>query len=222
MSCIKRKLFSVLLLTSLAVILAACVGDESALTDTMPDPTQTVETDPVPEPSQEPEDGSVSESSHEADSDQEPGSIWEPDLSWESGSVELEEPWVYCRDDMTEAVEIAGFSLNIPPLSNFTVAVIPGEVIQVTYPRDEFDSIVVCKSPYIPEEGDIHDDNSEYPETSVITVREVDVSVRRDGDAIYMAAFTAADGIYSVSCTAGMTETEVTQTIAELMEANAK
>ena len=213
-----KKLFSVQLLLTLTVILAACTGEEVTLPDTEADDAWTLETEPVSEPSQGQGYDSVSEPSHEADSEIE--TTWEPELSWESGSVELEEPWVYCRDDMVEAVEIAGFTFNIPPLSNFTVAVIPGEMIRVTFPRDEFDSIVVCKSPCEPEEGDISGDHSEYPETGLITVNKVDVSVRRDGDIIYVATFTSVDGTYCVSCTAGMTETEVTQILAELMEVN--
>lgn len=213
-----KELLSVLLLLTLTVGLTACAGEEGFASD----PIQTTETDSVPEPTQEPEPDSVPGSSQEPEAEPETWTTEDPELSWESGSVELEEPWVYCGDDMAEAVKIAGFNLSMPPLSNFTVAVIPGEMIEVTYPRDEFDKIVVRKSPGEPEEGDISGDDNEYPETGVITVNGADVSVRRDGDTIYVAAFTAADGVYCVSCAAGMTEKEVTQTLAELMEANAK
>ena len=213
-----KKLLSALLLLTLTVSLTACSGEEGYASD----PIQTTETDSVPEPTQEPEPGSMPEPFQESEIEPEIWATEDSELSWESGSVELEEPWVYCGDDMAEAVAMAGFALSMPPLSNFTVAVIPGEMIEVAYPRDEFDKIVVRKSPSEPEEGDISGDDNEYPETGVITVNGVDVSVRRDGDTIYVAVFTAADGVYCVSCTAGMTETEVTQTLAELMEANSK
>ena len=209
-----KNLLAVFLVLTLTVGLTACANETASVSD----PT----VDPVSETTREPESDPELETTREPESDPELETTWEPAPDPDSGNDELENPWINCRDDMAEAVEKAGFDFYIMPLSNFTVAVIPDEMIQVTFPRDEFDSIVLRKSPYEPEEGDISGDNNEYPETGVITVDGVDVRVRRDGDTIYVAAFTAVDGTYCVSCTAGMTEAEVTQTLTELMEVNAK
>ena len=139
-----------------------------------------------------------------------------------AASTEIRNPWIDCQDDMEMAVEKAGFDFEIFPLSNYTVSVIPDTMIQVKYPRNEFESIVIRKSPIVPESGDISGDFTKYPETDTLEIGGVEVEVRKDGDLIYAASFAAFDGAYSVSCSAGMTEAEVTSILEELLEANSK
>lgn len=138
-------------------------------------------------------------------------------------SAALANPWVDCQGDMEKAAEVAGFEFAIPALSNFTVAAIPGEMIEVRYPRSETETIELRKSPMEPDEGDISGDFNEYPGSAVIELENgVEVAVRGAGDRAYVASFVAFDGAYSIRCEAGMTRDEVVQIIGELLEANAK
>ena len=131
-------------------------------------------------------------------------------------------PWVDCGADMAKAVKAAGFEFAIPALSNYTVRAIPGEMIEVRYPRNETDTIILRKSPMEPDEGDISGDETEYPRKGTADLNGVEVSVRGDGKTVYVASFVAFDGSYSIGCTAGMTAQEALQIVKEVLAANAK
>lgn len=134
----------------------------------------------------------------------------------------LANPWMDCGMDLEKAVELAGFDLKIPALSNYTVRVIPGDTIEVTWPRSETESIALRKSINEPETGDISGDMTEYPKNVVMDVGGVEVTLRGEGDTIHVASFMAFDGAYSVSCAAGMAKSEVAQILKEVIAVNAK
>lgn len=131
-------------------------------------------------------------------------------------------PWVDCGADMAKAVKAAGFEFAIPELSNYVVRAIPGKLIEVRYPRNETDTIILRKSPMEPDEGDISGDETEYPKKGTADLNGVEVSVRGDGKTVYVASFVAFDGSYSIGCTAGMTAQEALQIVKEVLAANAK
>lgn len=134
----------------------------------------------------------------------------------------LANPWVDCGADMAKAVQTAGFEFAIPALSNYTVRAIPGQMIEVCYPKNETDTVILRKSPMEPDEGDISGDATEYPKKGTADLNGVEVNVRGDGETVYVASFVAFDGSYSVGCTAGMTSDEALQLVKEVLAANAK
>lgn len=134
----------------------------------------------------------------------------------------LANPWIDCGADLELAAQAAGFELAIPALANYTVRALPGEMIEVTWPRSETESIVLRKSVVEPEEGDISGDMNEYPKTVVTNVGGVEITLRGEGDAVYVASFVAFDGAYSVSCAAGMTKAETAKILQEVLTANEK
>lgn len=133
----------------------------------------------------------------------------------------LANPWTEFQD-MDEASEAAGFDFKIPALSNYVIRVIPGEMIEVTYPRNETEDIILRRSPNIGDSWDISGDYDNYPKNETLKVREVEVNIRKAGDIIYVAGFIADDGIYNMSSRDGITEKEIADILGDIIELNMK
>lgn len=137
--------------------------------------------------------------------------------------AQLENPWVDFGTDLDAAAEAAGIALAIPALSNYSVRVIPGEMIEVRYPRDDASEIELRKSLTEPESGDISGDFTEYPESAIVELESgVEVYTRGREGLVCVAAFVAFDGAYSVRCEAGMSQDEALQIVDELLTVNAQ
>ena len=125
-------------------------------------------------------------------------------------------PWVDCGDDLALAAEVAGFEFRIPALANYTVSVLPGELIKVTYPKDEVTDIVLCEAAVEPESGDLSGDYNDYPVEETRTISGIEAAIRGDSELIYVANFNIGDSWYCISCTGGLSEEELGASIAEL------
>lgn len=129
--------------------------------------------------------------------------------------VQIPNPWKDCGQDLNLAAKTAGFTLPMK-LSNYTVRAMK-DMIEVTYPLDEFRDVTIRKSSTEINNGDISGDYNIYPVKEDVKLDNgVIITIRRDNKKIYVMYFSAEQGYYSASCKYGMTLDEV-QKIYEIL-----
>lgn len=132
-------------------------------------------------------------------------------------STQIANPWHDCNDNLTQAAKIAGFKFPLN-LSNYTVRAMK-DMIEITYPLDEFREVTVRKS-WTNENGDISGDYNQYPINKTITLSNgVNVQTRGDKDKIYVMNMSAYSGYYSARCEKGMSVKEIEGIYEVLREA---
>ena len=129
--------------------------------------------------------------------------------------------WTDCRDNLECAGKIAGFEFPLI-LSNLQVRAMK-DMIEVTYPLDEFRDVVVHKTTEdLYNKIDISGDYNNYPIKDTLTLdNEVNLLVRRDNNLIYVAYLGASTGYYSINCSKGMTKKELQQVYSIIAEVEA-
>lgn len=112
--------------------------------------------------------------------------------------------WTDCRDNLECAGKIAGFEFPLV-LSNLQVRAMK-DMIEVTYPLDEFRDVVVRKTTEdLYNKVDISGDYNNYPIKDTLTLDNgVNLLVRRDNNLIYVAYLGASTGYYSINCSKGI------------------
>lgn len=138
-------------------------------------------------------------------------------LSGCTSMTQIPNPWTDCSMNLEQAYKIAGFKFPLA-LSNYTVRAMK-DMIEITYPLDEFRTVCVRKSM---KEGNISGDYTVYPvnETKILC-GGVPVNIRGDGEKIYVMSFSASNGYYSARCEKGMNLNEVEGIIQVISEAEA-
>lgn len=122
-------------------------------------------------------------------------------------NTQIANPWSDCNDNLTQAAKIAGFKFPLL-LSNYTVRAMK-DMIEITYPLDEFREVTVRKS-LTNETGDISGDYNKYPKNETIIIKGgVPIEIRGDKDKIYVINMSAYTGYYSARCEKGMSLKEV-------------
>lgn len=132
-------------------------------------------------------------------------------------NTQMANPWSDCNDNLAQAAKIAGFKIPLL-LSNYTVRAMK-DMIEITYPLDEFREVTVRKS-LSNETGDISGDYNKYPINETITIQGgVPIQIRGDKDKIYVMNMSAYSGYYSARCEKGMSLKEVEGIYEVLREA---
>ena len=124
-----------------------------------------------------------------------------------------------CGTDLAKAAELVHFELRIPELSNYTVSVIGGEIIDVSIPIDTDNDIYVRMRM-----------NCDSIENVTGTLWEIDpviedwngieVTALKEGDTYYSLGFGAGVGYYGVTCTDGMDRDSLYGYLESLYNAN--
>lgn len=83
------------------------------------------------------------------------------------------------------------------------------DMIEVTYPLDEFRNVVVRKSIDESKGVDNSGDYNEYDESILTLSNGVEINLRKKDGKIIVMYFSAESGCYSARCEKGMTEKEV-------------
>ncbi len=126
-------------------------------------------------------------------------------------------PWINCQDSLTKAAEISGFSFPLL-LSNYTVRAMK-DLIEIRYPLDETRYLLVRKGKKTFAHEDISGNYHYYPKTEkTVLDNQMTMTLRRDGQSVYVMLLTTDMYLYSVNCQKGMTLEEVRtiyQVIAE-------
>ena len=84
------------------------------------------------------------------------------------------------------------------------------DMIEITYPLDEFRNVIVRKSLTETDNLDISGDYNKYPISDEVVLKSgVVINVRRDNTKYYVAYFAAESGVYSINCQKGMSLNEL-------------
>lgn len=121
--------------------------------------------------------------------------------------VGMHNPWSECQENYSCAEKIAGFNMPLK-LSNYSVRAMK-DMIEVTYPLDEFRNVVVRKSIDESKGVDNSGDYNEYDESILTLSNGVEINLRKKDGKIIVMYFAAESGCYSARCEKGMTEKEV-------------
>ena len=117
-------------------------------------------------------------------------------------------PWIECGDNLECAAKKAGFQFPLV-LSNYQVRA-TFDMIEITYPLDEFRNVIVRKSLTETDNLDISGDYNKYPISDEVVLKSgVVINVRRDNTKYYVAYFAAESGVYSINCQKGMSLNEL-------------
>ncbi len=143
------------------------------------------------------------------------------DIGEKNKLVTMPNPWVDCHNDLSCAKKIAKFSFPLV-LSNFNVRATK-DMIEITYPIDEFRNVVVRKTTEkLYNKIDISGDYNKYPIEETLTFENgIEFKVRRDEKFIYVAYLGASSGYYSINCLKGITKKELFQIYTVIAEAEA-
>ena len=126
-------------------------------------------------------------------------------------------PWIDCGDNLECAAKKAGFQFPLV-LSNYQVRAM-SDMIEITYPLDEFRNVTVRKSLTETDNLDISGDYNKYPISDEVVLKSgVVINVRRDNTKYYVAYFAAESGVYSINCQKGMSLSEL-QGVFDVIEA---
>lgn len=126
-------------------------------------------------------------------------------------------PWIECGDNLKCAAKKAGFQFPLV-LSNYQVRAM-SDMIEITYPLDEFRNVIVRKSLTETDNLDISGDYNKYPISDEVVLKSgVVINVRRDNTKYYVAYFAAESGVYSINCQKGMSLSEL-QGVFDVIEA---
>lgn len=126
-------------------------------------------------------------------------------------------PWIECGDNLECAAKKAGFQFPLV-LSNYQVRAM-SDMIEITYPLDEFRDVIVRKSLTETDNLDISGDYNKYPISDEVVLKSgVVINVRRDNTKYYVAYFAAESGVYSINCQKGMSLNEL-QGVFDVIEA---
>ena len=126
-------------------------------------------------------------------------------------------PWIECGANLECAAKKAGFQFPLV-LSNYQVRAM-SDMIEITYPLDEFRNVIVRKSLTETDNLDISGDYNKYPISDEVVLKSgVIINVRRDNTKYYVAYFAAESGVYSINCQKGMSLNEL-QGVFDVIEA---
>ncbi|MDD6797545.1 MAG: hypothetical protein PUE71_04555 [Clostridia bacterium] len=133
---------------------------------------------------------------------------------------QIANPVVDCGNDMEKAAKITGFKLKLPALSNYSISVIGGNVIEVKFPKDESTDIFFRKS-----ETEVQNFSGIYLSTKPVTEtfnQGVEVQAQIENGKYYSLTFGAEDGYFCVGCTKGLSKDEMYSYLKELYDSNKK
>lgn len=123
-----------------------------------------------------------------------------------------------CKNNLEKAQEIAAFKFPVV-LSNFQVKAAK-DLIEVTYPLDEFKDVSVRKSTLNNDNIiDINRAIEKYPTEDILSLQNgVEVLVRKNEKKIYLAYLAADSGYYSIFCPKGLEKADIWQVYKMLAE----
>lgn len=121
--------------------------------------------------------------------------------------IGMPNPWTDCEYNLTQAAKIAGFKFPMK-LSNYSVRAMK-DMIQITYPLDEFRDLIVRKSTTSINNGDISGDYNEYPIKETVKLdKDVTGYMREYNGSVYVMYFKMGKNYYSLNCAKGMSKHE--------------
>lgn len=127
----------------------------------------------------------------------------------------------YNFDTLEEAAEMAGFSMTLPSSEDLPDWIIRTDyratktsLMEIIYPGDEDYSREIRFRKAITDKEDMSGDYNSYESESVINVNGRDVTIRMNGDKIYVALWRNGEFAYSARVSDGMTEEELTKLIS--------
>ena len=129
-------------------------------------------------------------------------------------------PWIECGDNLECAAKKAGFQFPLV-LSNYQVRAM-SDMIEITYPLDEFRNVIVRKSLTETDNLDISGDYNKYPVNKEYTLpNTVVVNIRGNEELVNVMYFGAESGCFSVQNNEGMSYDEIYQIFKMIEEVEA-
>lgn len=139
-----------------------------------------------------------------------------PEKAAGESTVEIPNPFADC-ETLEEATGITGFDMAVPEtLEGYdrpTVQVMSGTMIQVVYRNDKGESVSIRKAPG---SDDISGDYNEYAQNDTVSAGGLAVSMKGEQDLVHLATWTDDGYTYAVSVSSGLSESAMTELIAEI------
>lgn len=134
------------------------------------------------------------------------------------GQEQVTNPFVTYQS-LEEAQEAAGFTLSVPEsfegAGRREIAVIDGRIIDVTYLDGEDNRVLTIRKGT--GEEDISGDYNEYPQEDVTELEGLSVTVRGDGERIFLALWQEKGYSYAVSFDDGGTQDQLKEIMKTVM-----
>lgn len=128
-------------------------------------------------------------------------------------SVQIPNPFIPCAT-LQAAVDIAGFSLDAPAYDHTTIQAIEGEMIEVIYEdTSETEGLRIRKGVGT---DSISGDYNRYDSEETQTIAGVSVSVRKNGDLIFVTEWTDGGYAHSITSENGLTADELETLVSEV------
>ena len=149
------------------------------------------------------------------------GSAQDTSESESLNGEQIANPWVENKDQ-ADAQEQAGFSMELPSTlpegyESDGFQVIPGEILEADYVGKDEAKLCIRKATGT---DDPSGDYNEYNTVKTITVEDVSVTIKGDGDTIYLAVWNNGSYAWSIGVYngTGLTQQEMERLIAEVLE----
>ncbi len=146
-----------------------------------------------------------------AEPDPEPAATEQP--AEEQGGTEqtgIANPFVDC-ETAYDAAQLAGFDVNFPEsvqgYSERTYQAVEGQMAQCFYSDGE--QRVLVRKAVDDGSGDISGDYGEYASKTTVTVGDVEVTEKGDGDLVYVAIWAKGGYLFAIDADAGLSATEI-------------
>lgn len=128
-------------------------------------------------------------------------------------SVQIPNPFIPCAT-LQAAVDIAGFSLDAPAYDHTTIQAIEGEMIEVIYEdASETEGLRIRKGVGT---DSISGDYNRYDSEEIQTIAGISVSIRKNGDLIFVAEWTDDGYAHSITSENGLTADELETLVSEV------
>ncbi len=132
--------------------------------------------------------------------------------------LHLPNPWTDCKENLSQASEIAGFSFPLS-LTNYSVRAMKN-IIEIRYPLNENRLLIIRKGRKFFKDSDISGDYHQYPVTEKLSFKNnILITIRKDDKAIYVISFESDNHAYSVNSSNGMTTKEALDIYKVISEA---
>ena len=119
-------------------------------------------------------------------------------------------PFVDC-ETAYDAAQLAGFDVNFPEsvqgYSERAYRAIEGQMAQCFYIEGE--QRVLVRKAVDDGSGDISGDYGEYSDVATVTVGDVEVTEKGDGELVYVAIWSKGGYLFAIDADAGLSATEI-------------
>lgn len=132
-----------------------------------------------------------------------------------SGNVQIANPFVEC-ETLDDATEIAGFSMTAPTavpnwVNGTVIRAVENDMIEMTYTGTKQQELRIRKARG---NEDISGMHSSFDEVKEVAVEGRDITLKINGEKIYVVIWSDEDYSYAVSTTEGLEQTHIENLIS--------